>query len=168
MEQWPTEKKKEGEPDALELCPVETPEDIEAYLAIEAQVASKTYAGAENRAEAEEERAHGPLCLIKVAGEVAGAVSYEHKEDGSVYINGLAIAPAFQGRQLGRRALEQVLEAVQDAPRVWLVVHPENANAIKLYESLGFAQTGRIEAFHGDGEPRLVLTREQLGREEAV
>jgi ribosomal protein S18 acetylase RimI-like enzyme len=135
--------------------------DLGEYLAFEKKVESRTYTSAQNREEAEEEFAQGPMYLIKQEDKVVGTVSYSIKEDGSVYINGLAIAPEHQGQGLGRAALEQILEQVKDAPRVWLVTHPENSRAIALYESFGFKVTDRIENFHGDGEPRVVLTREQ-------
>jgi ribosomal protein S18 acetylase RimI-like enzyme len=139
-------------------------DDLDEYLAFEKKVESRTYTSAQNREEAEEEFAQGPMYFIKQAGKVVGTVSYSIQEDGSAYINGLAIDPEYQGQGLGRAVLEQILEQVKDASRVWLVTHPENNRAIALYGSFGFKVTDRIENFHGDGEPRIVLILEQTSR----
>lgn len=154
------ENNLKGESPAVELQRM-VPADIDAYLALEKRVESRTYTAAQNRQEAEEEFALGPMYFIKQGDSIVGAVSYSKKEDGSIYINGLSIVPEYQGRGLGRAALEKVLGQVKDAPRVWLVVHPENAPAVRLYESLGFTFIERIEDFHGDGEPRVVLSRDR-------
>lgn len=136
-------------------------EDIDRYLEIEKRVESKTYLAAQNREEAEEEFALGPMYFIKLRDQVVGAVSYSKQEDGSVYVNGLAIDPLFQRQGLGREVLTQILEQVKLAPRVWLVTHPDNGSAVSLYESFDFKITDRIEDFEGSGEPRIVLTRDQ-------
>ncbi len=134
--------------------------DIDMYLALEKRTECRTYTAAQNHEEAEEEFAQGPMYFIKQKDKIVGTVSYSIQEDGGVYLNGLAIDPDFQGRGLGRAALEQVLAQVKDAPRIWLVVHPANDRAIALYKSFDFKITDQIENFHGDGEPRIVLTRE--------
>ncbi len=141
-----------------------TLDDIDAYLALEKKVETRTYTAAQNPEEAEEELAQGPMYFITQGNTVLGAVSYSLKEDGSAYINGLSIDPEYQGQGLGRKALEIVLEEVKDVPRVWLVTHPENERAIALYKSFNFEIGERIENFHGDGEPRIVLSRDQATR----
>ena len=138
-----------------------TREDLDAYLALEKKVESRTYTAAQDRGEAEEEFAEGPMYFFVLDGAVVGAVSCALQEDGSVYLNGLSVDPAYQGQGIGRRALELVLDMVREAPRVWLVVHPENERALALYRSLGFEEVGRKENFHGDNEPRVVLSRDR-------
>ena len=123
-------------------------DDFDAYLALEKRTESKTYTAAQNLEEVEEEFLQGPMYFIKQGDTVVGTVSYSIKDDGSVYLNGLAIDPDHQGLGLGRATLEQILAQVKDAPRVWLVTHPENERAITLYESFGFKITDRIENFH--------------------
>lgn len=63
-----------------------------------------------------------------------------------------------QGRGYGKAALREVLSYIAtkpfgDSSRVVLTCHQENAPAMHLYESLGFAHTGNID----DGEEELVL-----------
>jgi ribosomal protein S18 acetylase RimI-like enzyme len=135
-----------------------TTADIEAYIAIDKNVEGKTYSSITDEKGVREEMKKGPVYMIKSGDEAVGTISYERKEDGSVYIGGLAIDPKFQGRGFGRAAMTQVLDEVKDAARVWLLTHPENTAAVSLYESLGFRLTGRKENYFGDGEPRIVLT----------
>ncbi len=154
----------EGKKEQAPKLPVElqrmTADDLDAYIALEKKVESKTYAAAQNQAEAMEEFNQGPLFFVKQGDNIVGAVSYVIEENGRVYINGLAIDPDYQGQGFGGEVLMQLLEQVSDAPQVWLRTHPENP-AIKLYQSHGFEITGREEDYDGTGEPRLILTRNQ-------
>ena len=59
----------------------------------------------------------------------------------------LMVDAKWQGRGIGRRALAQVIDRVRqqpDAPCLYISAEPENAAALKLYESMGFALTGEI------------------------
>jgi diamine N-acetyltransferase len=68
----------------------------------------------------------------------------------------LMIAHQFQGRGLGRQALEAAVDWIvreRPAGRVRLSVVPDNDKARKLYRSAGFVETGELD----DGE--LVMVR---------
>jgi diamine N-acetyltransferase len=68
----------------------------------------------------------------------------------------LMIAHQFQGRGLGRQALEAAVDWVvreRRADRVRLSVVPDNKTARNLYRSAGFVETGEVD----DGE--LVMVR---------
>ena len=57
---------------------------------------------------------------------------------------------AYQGRGLGRQAMEAALDFLRDKPCgpasfVWLGVDPRNRAAIRLYEKLGFQRIRRPE-----------------------
>ena len=59
----------------------------------------------------------------------------------------LMIDARYQHRGFGRAAMEQVLAYIAakpfgDSPRVAMTCHQDNAAALRLYESLGFAPTG--------------------------
>ena len=59
----------------------------------------------------------------------------------------LMIDRAYQGRGLGRQAMEAALDFLRDKPCgpasfVWLGVDPRNRAAIRLYERFGFRETG--------------------------
>lgn len=63
---------------------------------------------------------------------------------------GIAIAPAWQGRGVGRLLLVRLLEWADNwggVLRVELHVHADNDRAMALYRSLGFTEEGRHRAF---------------------
>ena len=69
----------------------------------------------------------------------------------------LMIAHQFQGRGLGRQALEAAVDWIvreRGADRVRLSVVPENEKARALYRTAGFIETGEVD----DGE--LVMVRQ--------
>lgn len=99
--------------------------------------------------------------MVELEGKTVGVVACEIAEDGAVYFEDVAIDPAFQGYGLGRAALTEVVTRLSGAPRMWLLTHPDNASAVRLYSSLGFRETERIEDYFGDGEPRIKMERAQ-------
>ena len=87
----------------------------------------------------------GKLYLIEEGGRVRGYIGlWTNPRIGKYTIAPLIIDKSAQGRGLGRSALEGALKMIFDsgATHAALAVHPENANAIRLYESLGFKFTG--------------------------
>jgi len=68
--------------------------------------------------------------------------------DGRCWISHFMIDSRCQGRGIGRPALEQLLErmtAASGGANLLVAVNPNNAAAIKLYESFGFVDTGRVQ-----------------------
>ena len=99
----------------------------------------------------------GTVYLIEVDGQTVGSLSIEPKKDARVHVGGLVIDPRFQGKGIGKKAMELALKELTDAKTIDLAVHPENTRALKLYESLGFGVGEKKENYYGDGEPRLIL-----------
>lgn len=64
---------------------------------------------------------------------------------GRLYVNALALYPAFRGRGLGR----QLLQAAGPGPQA-LITGSDNARALALYRRTGFVETARRPAL-GDG-----------------
>lgn len=64
---------------------------------------------------------------------------------GEAHILNICVAPAEQGRGLGRRILARLLDLARwhHAMRVFLEVRPSNTAAIALYDSSGFNEIGR-------------------------
>lgn len=56
-------------------------------------------------------------------------------------IHTIGVDPDYQGRGIGRRMLEQLLE-VADGGVIFLEVRTDNEPAIALYESVGFTRVG--------------------------
>lgn len=134
--------------------------DLDDYIAIEKKVTSRTYASITDEDEVKKEFENSFVYMIKQDNKSVGIISYEIKEDESVYISGLSIDPDFQGQGIGRISLTKILNEVKSVSKVWLITHPDNSRAIKLYESLNFKIIGRKENYFGDGEPRIFLEKQ--------
>lgn len=140
-----------------------TIEDIPKLIEVEKRVMGpKTYSGIDNEKEWLDEfgKQNQTIFLILKDNKVVGDVSYEKNADGSVYFSGLVVDPKFQGMSIGRKATEIILEEVKDAKKIYLVTHPENMPAIKLYSSLGFVVKEQKENYYGDGQPRVLMVKE--------
>ncbi|MCR6702176.1 MAG: ribosomal protein S18-alanine N-acetyltransferase [Dokdonella sp.] len=64
---------------------------------------------------------------------------------GEAHVLNVCIAPAHQGRSLGRRLVRCVIDLARwhRAERIFLEVRPSNERAIALYLSLGFNEIGK-------------------------
>ncbi|MEU0523222.1 GNAT family N-acetyltransferase [Streptomyces niveus] len=79
---------------------------------------------------------------------VVGHVMWGRDEDGSHWIGGMLIDGAEQGKGLGRALLRTMtgwLAAQEGCWAIRLAYHPDNAVAVRLYESLGFVPTGAVD-----------------------
>lgn len=138
-----------------------TETDIETYLSIDMAVASKTYSHLTAREHVMEYLVRGPVYLIQATGRTVGTISY-HIENGIADISGLAIHPDYQGRGLARQALELILQEIKGVTKIVLVTHPDNLKAIALYMSFGFKISERKENYFGDGEPRIIMEKQDF------
>jgi ribosomal protein S18 acetylase RimI-like enzyme len=102
----------------------------------------------EARAYLDAARAQGMIQVVAVAGpEIVGWCDvipkpYEgHRHTGSL---GMGLLPAYRGRGLGARLLEEALRAciAQGLTRIELEVYRSNRSAIALYERRGFVHEG--------------------------
>jgi ribosomal-protein-alanine N-acetyltransferase len=94
--------------------------------------------------------AGGVLFFVAAVNDVvAGYVMARHVADEGEILN-LAVAPAYQGRGLGRELVEHVLTRLSDAgvAAVYLEVRESNAVARRLYEHLGFQEVGRRARYY--------------------
>jgi len=89
-----------------------------------------------------------PLAIYE--GEtMVGFVMYAlNPDDNAYWIYRLMIDRDHQGKGYGREGMRQVIERLKALPgcdKIFISYEPENSAAEKLYESMGFAKTGRIE-----------------------
>jgi len=83
--------------------------------------------------------------IIEVDCQMAGYVQVQNKED-RIHVQNLAVSPKFQGEGIGTRILKELQrEASARQVPLQLGVFRTNASARKLYERLGFHQTGQTE-----------------------
>ena len=98
--------------------------------------------------------AQGCKLVALAAGQVVGmaglhpiAASLRRSHARSLFI---AVAPDWQGRGVGRKLMERVLQWADQwagVLRIELNVHADNPRAIALYRSLGFLEEGRHRAY---------------------
>jgi [ribosomal protein S18]-alanine N-acetyltransferase len=77
----------------------------------------------------------------------AGITRLGRKPPYEYEIHTIGVDPAFQGRGIGRRMLDELLE-IASGGVVFLEVRTDNAAAIGLYESVGFATMGRRKRYY--------------------
>ena len=85
------------------------------------------------------------VIVHREADEIAGLICvglYGHEsEHGTVlWVREIAVRPEYQGKGVGRKLLNQGLSygVAHDAKRAFLMADELNANAIRLYKSVGF------------------------------
>jgi ribosomal protein S18 acetylase RimI-like enzyme len=105
-------------------------------------------------------KSNAKIYLVTKDGVVVGDTSYEKKNDGLIYLSGLAIDPNFQKQGIGKEVMRLIMEELKNEKKVVLVVHPENSAAIKIYLSFGFVIKNWKDNYYGDGQPRIELVRE--------
>jgi [ribosomal protein S18]-alanine N-acetyltransferase len=140
------------------------PADLERV----AEIAAQSSAGAQWPRK-EYERALSPdyaryrLVLVisvseRVQGFIIGRLAGDEWE-----IENIAIEVQRQRRGLGRRLLHEFLTRAQEhGTAVFLEVRESNAAARKLYEAMGFVQTGRRKSYYREPEEDAILLKISL------
>lgn len=95
--------------------------------------------------------------------EMVGFCMYGYDTDENCYYVGrLMIDKQHQGKGYGRAAIVEAIRRMReraDCREIALSVEPSNANAQRLYESIGFVKTG--EVVHGEEVMRLRFEAEE-------
>jgi [ribosomal protein S18]-alanine N-acetyltransferase len=134
--------------------------DLEVFMELEQSVRNpKTYPRSSTENEALDELTSSQVFFIKKDGKVVGNIGYQMQSEDHAEITGLMVDPRYQGQGIGREALTAVLDKLKRIKRIDLVTHPENEQALSLYESNGFHVESRVENYYGDGQPRLILVK---------
>jgi ribosomal-protein-alanine N-acetyltransferase len=98
---------------------------------------------------------YGLYLVIEDRGEVFGQIGVRHVL-GELHITTIAVRPEYRRRGHARALIGAALGAFPDASHVHLEVRPTNVEAIALYESLGFRETGRRPRYYGDEDAVLM------------
>ena len=98
---------------------------------------------------------YGLYLVIEDRGEVFGQIGVRHVL-GELHITTIAVRPEYRRRGHARALIGAALGAFPDASHVHLEVRPTNVEAIVLYESLGFRETGRRPRYYGDEDAVLM------------
>ena len=97
----------------------------------------------------------GLYLVIEDRDEVFGQIGVRHVL-GELHITTIAVRPEYRRRGHARALIGAALGAFPDASHVHLEVRPTNVEAIALYESLGFSETGRRPRYYGDEDAVLM------------
>ena len=93
-----------------------------------------------------------PLAIYNETETMVGFLMYGTNPDNDeLWILRLMVDQQYQGRGYGRAAMEEIIRRLQarpDCQEIFTSYEPDNHVAAKLYRSLGFEETGRVE----DGE----------------
>lgn len=144
-----------------ELRPMRS-EDVDAVMAIEEVVYPHPWTGGIFR----DCIRVGYSCWVFMREERLIGYGVMSAGGGEAHVLNIAIAPEAQGRGLGRRMLEHLLELGRSkgASEMLLEVRPSNTVAVGLYESMGFRRVGRRKGYYpaenGSREDALVLARD--------
>jgi ribosomal-protein-alanine N-acetyltransferase len=101
------------------------------------------------------------LCLVaeNAEGSVAGFVLVTNKQGQLGHVITLDVAPEVRRRGIGERLMRAAETRLgeQGIARVRLEVGSSNNAAQRLYEKLGYKQTGFIQHYYGDGGDAWVM-----------
>ena len=79
------------------------------------------------------------MYMIDVNEETVGKIRLRLEEEGQTWIYGFSILPEHQGKGIGRKVLNKVVnEQSSSSQSIHLEVETKNAHALGLYESVGF------------------------------
>jgi len=84
----------------------------------------------------------------EIDGIVVGKIDVNLSEDeGSIL--GFAVRPEYQGQGYGRQILAHTVQEILHSgrPNIWLEVSTDNKNALSLYQSCGFKETGSYDYY---------------------
>lgn len=132
-------------------------EDAAKLIELQRAAASSLY-GIDTEERLQKYAKDGDVFMILMDEEVIGAILYDVENDGSIYLSGIVVAAAYQGRGYSKLAMREFLEKMMER-KIHLTVHPDNLSAVKLYLGAGFTVVERKDNCYGDGEPRLVMER---------
>ena len=110
------------------------------------------------------ESPHTITWIAEEDGRMAGfaVADCSHTIDGIfAYIQTIEVLPAFRRRGVGSELLRRIEDSVRTrgAEAIWLHVDPQNAGAIRLYESHGYACEGRKENYYAQGHAALIYRK---------
>jgi diamine N-acetyltransferase len=126
-----------------------TPENFNECVNLKVGEAQKTFVASNvySIAQSKIYPTHLPFAVYN-DDEMVGFVMYGlDTDDNRFYLGRLMIDEKHQGKGYGRAVTLEVIERLkqnEDCKEIYLSFAPENTNAEKLYESIGFERTGEL------------------------
>lgn len=98
--------------------------------------------------------------LLRSPEGIVGVLCLQYPWLRGVYVEQLAVFPAYQGRGIGRQALEYVERRfVSRTGNLWLLASGFNHGARGFYGHLGFSEVGRIPDLLMVGEEEILMRK---------
>ncbi len=105
-------------------------------------------------------RPHSELYIARCEGERAGFVLLTEKGlAGSPYVASVAVAEAFRGIGIGTKLLRFAEDRFPEAGNIFLCVSDFNREARKLYERLGYVETGVLKDYVMEGHDEIIMRK---------
>jgi len=140
------------------LQPV-TAKDWDLLAEMEKNAACEMYIPYTTESEIKNYTEHSKVFFVMRGEEKIGSISYQIKDDNSVYFDGMTVVPEHRHQGVATAAMKAALEDLTDHQDLNLLVHPRNTAALMVYLKSGFTiKEWRDNAF-GDGQPRLFLVK---------
>lgn len=110
----------------------------------------------------------GKTLLAVRAGQKCGAIAFHDLHDGSCEMKRLYVPERFQGQGMGRRLCEALLEEATNDGYLLMRLDTgyQNAEAIAMYESLGFRECAPYREYPADLLTHLRFMEKQLAKEQ--
>lgn len=98
-----------------------------------------------------EQMQHQEFYLFEMDSEAVGFCAIEHKS-GTTHLHKLYVLPNIQGKQIGKKLIDFVLEATENVGNESVSLNVNRFNtAVTFYEKLGFQKTQTIDIEIGQG-----------------
>jgi ribosomal protein S18 acetylase RimI-like enzyme len=110
------------------------------------------------------DRSNALTWIAEGDGQMGGfaIVELRREQEGPIaYIQTIEVAPDLRGRGIGRELLHRLEDSGCNAGAhaIWLHVDEENAQAIRLYESMGYLDRGREECYYPSGHAAMIYSK---------
>jgi ribosomal protein S18 acetylase RimI-like enzyme len=102
-----------------------------------------------------------PRLLLRIDGEIAGAVGLRLNWLRGPYLQFLGVLPVFQRRGLGNAVLDWFERETRKGNdrNLWVAASDFNAGAIRFYEAHGFKQVARLDGLVRDERAEILLRK---------
>lgn len=105
--------------------------------------------------------AGAPRYVIRVDGEIAGAIGIRSGWLRGPYLQFLGILPAYQSQGAGQLALAwfEGTARAHGERNIWVAASEFNSTALKFYERHGFQRAARLDSLIEDGQTEILLRK---------
>lgn len=105
--------------------------------------------------------AGAPRYIIRIDGEIAGAIGIRSAWLRGPYLQFLGILPPYQAQGAGQLVLAwfEGTARAHGERNIWVAASEFNSTALKFYERHGFQRAARLDSLIEDGETEILLRK---------